>query len=205
MTELIFISKSRDNDCSIRIKKRLTELNELKVAEINKILEMSGIINPEKNSTKENSINDIVLHEKMLLGNKKTQIMITIDNKIKTYFVETSNNFNLITRKIIDNKEIYNVRNNLSYTKTHTEIIYEKKDKEEFRWKGFPNEDNLSLIKDVRLCGKAMMFIDSYHFYLKVKYLSFISNEFHDIIKNICFVYFERTLANISDLRCKLI
>ena len=75
MSELIIISETRDHDCQIRTKKRLIELNKLNVNELDKIIDQYGIIkwniNPERNVTKEHLINGIILHEKILLGNKQ--------------------------------------------------------------------------------------------------------------------------------------
>ena len=211
MAELIVISETRDHDCQVRTKKRLTELKKLKIYEVEKIIENYGIIkwnvNPGENVTKEHLISGIILHEKMSLGNKQTQLIINIDNQNKSYFIETANKFILVTKKNIDNREIYNIRNNLRSKNSYSEIFYTQKDgKGQFGWKGFMKADSLSLVKDIKICRKAIIFIESYHFYLKVKCLLhvFNVNGIDDIIRNICFVYFERTLSNVSDIRCRL-
>jgi hypothetical protein len=46
-----------------------------------------------------------------------------------------------------------------------------------------------------------MLFIESRNFYFKVKNLLDSFNGINDIIRNICFVYFERTLNNISNIK----
>lgn len=64
--------------------------------------------------------------------------------------------------------------------------------------------DNTSLVKDIDSCCKAMVFIESLHFFLEVKRLLHLFDNNHDIIRNICLIYFDRTLKNISAIRCKL-
>lgn len=210
MLELIVISQTRDHDCEIRTKKRLTELKKLSFNELEIIIDQYYIKRynlKQGNLVKEDLINGIILHEKMLLGNKQTEMIINIDNKAKSYFIETANKFVLVTKKNLNNREIYNVKNNLCSTIMYTEILCEKKEwKAKFLGKTLTKADNLSILKDIKVCRKAIMFVESFHFYLKVRCLLhvFDTNGIDDIIRNICFVYFERTLSDITEIRCRL-
>ena len=131
---------------------------------------------------------------------------MNINNEKKGYFIETKNNFAIVTRKNINNIQIYDVQKGLFDFNTYTKFCYkEENGKDRFGWEGYLGEDNLNLSKDIKRCHKAMTFIESLYFYYKVKYLTFLFNEINDIIRNICLVYFERTLLNIYNIRCKLI
>jgi len=109
-TELIIISETRDYDGLIKTDKRLTELKKLKFNDLDKIVQRYDIkkyhLTHTGNLTKEYLINGIISHEKMLLGKKQTEMII--DNK--SYFIETTTKFILVTKRNIDNKEIYNIK-----------------------------------------------------------------------------------------------
>ena len=203
MAELIIISKTRDHDCPIRTKKRLIELNKLNVNELDKIVQQCGIKKYNLklgNITKKDLINGIILHEKMLLGDKQTELTIKIDNQNKSYFIKTINKFILVTKKNIDYKEFYNIKYNLCCINSSTEILY---DDGRFSCKEHILQNLTNLYNDMNICRKAIIFIESYYFYLKVKYLLDKFIGINDIVLNICFVYFKRSLKNISDVNCK--
>jgi len=205
--DTIIISEKRDYDNQVWNDKRLIQLTALKVEELNRLLEIYGIIkwniNNRKDSTKENLINAILLYETMSLGGKQTQIMISIDDTYKTYYVQTICNFILVTKRHIGYEEIYTIKNNLSSLNANSEIIY---DKGRFHMKSLNSENVINIYNDIKACRKAILFIESYHFYLKVLYLKYVFNEYeiNDIIRNICFVYFERTLVGTLNIKCKL-
>src|SRR5436190_1513459 len=87
---------------------------------------------------------------------------------------------------------------------SNTEAFYKEDGKTQFGWEGYMCQDNLSLSKDIKRCHKAIIFIESLYFYIKVKYLLSEFNGVNDIIKNICFIYFERSFPKVANIRCKL-
>lgn len=204
MSDLIRISQTRDHDCPIRTQKRLTELKKLNFKELEKIIEKYGIIRYRMiygTLTKEILIQGIISHEQILLGNKQTKIIINIDNQNKSYFIETISKFLSVTKTTIENEEFYNIKNNLCSAISEYKILYEKG---RFSFNNHILQKHTNLYNDMKLCRKAMLFIESLHFYFKVKYLSYLFDGINDIITNICFIYFERTITNISNLKCIL-
>ena len=69
----------------------------LKINQINEIIKKYCITEKHEHElSKMNLINGIVLHEKMMFGGKQTKLEINIDNKIKSYYIETKNNMILV-------------------------------------------------------------------------------------------------------------
>lgn len=215
MTELI-ISTKRDHDLNFN-KRRKIELNKLKMDQIHNLIKKYGITEiHERKILKAKLIDGIILYEKMSLGGKQTQLEINIDGEIKSYFVETNNNLILVKKMntknmgIIntDDTEIYDIYNYLFEPSISHKQIYRvdnKNEKTRFRFNDCICKNKSSILEDVEICHKAICFIDSFYFYLKIKYLSGAFNEINDIIRNICFIYFDRTLQNVSNIRCKLV
>ena len=203
MDELIMISKTRDHVCPIRTNKRLIELKKLKFDELEKIVQRHDIkkyhLTHTGILTREYLINGIISHENMLLGKKQTEIIIDS----KSYFIETISKFILITKKNADNKEIYNIKNNLCSPTSSTEISYSEKTL--FSFCNHILQKSTNWYDDMKICRKAILFIESYHLYLKIKLLLYVfnENEINDIIRNICLIYFERTLLGVYNVRCR--
>lgn len=200
MSELKIISRTKNHDCSIRTQKRLIELKKLNFKELEKIIDGYGIITHRLFQgilTKELLTKGIISHE-ILLGNKQTEIIINIDNQNKSYFIKTISKYISVTKININNKETYMIINNLCSPNSYTEILYENG---KFSFDNHILQKHTNLYNDIKLCRETMLFIESRHFYFKVKYLLYAFNGINDIIKNICFVYFERTLSNISDIK----
>jgi hypothetical protein len=65
-------------------------------------------------------------------------------------------------------------------------------------------QKDTNLYNDMKLCRESILFIEFLNLYLKVKYLLCLFDGINDIIRNICYVYFENTISNISDLKYKL-
>lgn len=194
---------SRTIDCPIETNKRLTELNQLNFKELEQIVVRCGIQRYRLNIgggllTKDHLINGIILYENIYSGNKPTEIIINIDNQNKSYFINTISKFVEITKKTIENKEIYNIKNNITYPSSSTEISYEN---QRFSFHNHILQKHTNLYNDIKLCREAMLFIESRNFYFKVKNLLDSFKGINDIIRNICFVYFERTLNNISNIK----
>lgn len=200
MSDLIIISRKKSNDCPIRTQKRLTELKKLNFKELEKIIDGYGIITHRLVRgiiTKEILIKGIISHE-ILLENKLTEIIINIDNQNKSYFIKTIRNFVSVTKRYLDDNEIYIINFNLCSAHSSMEILYNKG---RFSYDNHILNKHANLYNDMELCRKATLFIESLNFYLKVKYLLYAFDGINDIIINICFVYFERTLSNISNIK----
>lgn len=207
----IIISNKRDHDSQVDKKNRIKELKELKIDDLKEIIEKYKITKIyEWNPTRTALIDGIILYEKISLGGKQTELKINIDNKIQSYFIKTSHNLILVKKikNINDNIDTYGVyrypfTQNILSTRT---ILIKKKnnDKTQFRFKDCPCKNLQSLINDLEMCHKAINFIESLYFFLKIRYLLCLFNNNNDIIRNICFIYFERILQNVSNIRCKL-
>lgn len=197
MSEPILISQSKNNE--MKINKRLYELNNLNPIEINKLLSKYHIV--RCNTYDGNIVNDlfksIILHENYISNNKQTDI--NIDNK--SYLVNTINNHISVTKININNKEIYKFNINFHVKSSTFEILYENGN---FSYDNRILQKHSNLYNDVKLCRKAILFIESYHFSLKTKYLIDLFDDINDIITNIQSVYFERTLLNVKNINCKL-
>ena len=112
----------------------------------------------------------------------------------------------------VDNVQIYSVSNDLYIQRLHIRelnprIYYVEKvtSKASLGWEGYMRQDRLSLSNDIEICSKAIFFLESWHFYLKVKDLLRLFSYNNDIIHYICFIYFQRTIGNLSNIRCKLL
>lgn len=201
MSELIIISQIKNYDCPIRTNKRLIELKKLNFKELEKIIERYNIITHRLiygTLTRELLIKGIISHE-ILLENKQTEIIINIDNQNKSYFIKTISNFVSVTKRHL--AEIYNINFNLCSASLSMEILYNKG---RFSHDNHILQKDTNLYNDIKLCREVMIFIESLNFYIKVKYLLYAFDGINDIINNICFVYFENTISNISDLKYKL-
>ena len=214
MFELIIISRTRDHDCPNQTKKRLTELKKLKSYEIDKIIykysisKWNMVANFGPSLTGDDYINGIILHEKMLLGGKQTEILINIGNQTKSYFIKTISKFISVTKGNMphfDRKEFYDIKFDLCSSDSRARVFCEEN--ERFSCQKHILQINTNFYKDVEVCHRAIIFIESFYFYLKVKYLLDLFDGVFDIIRNICFVYFEKAplnvSSNVSNLRCK--
>jgi hypothetical protein len=209
----LIISTKRDHD-SINFGKNWDELKKLKMNQIQDLIKKYGITEiHDRKILKENLIYGIVIYQKMSQGGKQTKIELNIDGFSKTYFIETKNNLVLVRKAKIKKMDIKNSNNIELYIiynylfdgyKSHTKEFYVEKenDKTRFRTSDCICKDRSTLFDDMELCHKAMCFIESLHFYFKIRHLLCLFDNNNDIIKNICFVYFERTLRNVSDIRC---
>lgn len=209
----LIISTERDHN-SINFGKSWKELDKLKMNHIHDIIKQYGITETHgRKILKSDLIYGIVLYQKILLGGKQTKIELNIDGACKEFFIETKNNLFLVKKakikkmdiKKTDYLELYIIYNDLFDTVTsHTkEFRVEKENcKTRFRTTDCICKDRLKLFDDMELCHKAICFIESLYFYLKIRYLLTLFDNNDDIIKNICFIYFERTLRNVSDIRC---
>ena len=209
----IIITENKYHGFKINRSKRLRELNKLKVKELCDLVEHYNIKETyEGKILKSDYINGIILYEEMLLGYKQTEIKIYVDGKHKSYFVETKNNLIMVTKLICKGDiQIYNINNNPLVQRPFSRIIgaktyYAEKvnGKIPFGWYGFLPKDILSLSNDIEICSKVIFFLESWYFYLKAKYLLCLFDGINDIIRNICFIYIERTLGNLFNIRCKL-
>lgn len=208
MEDQITISYTRENNDDITSKKRLTQLKKLKVADINNIISEYNIklrnINSGVKANKDVLINSIILHEKMLLFGRQTEI--TYNNK--SYWIQTKNNLISIKKETSIANDIYNVSVNLCSDIPNMEVLFDKI-KKQLTFKGNKNnlEIYLSILNDVKLCRKALVFMESLDFCFKIYlYMSiYDENGINDIKRNICLVYLEKTLRGCKNIRCKLV
>ena len=216
----IMISRRADNQSKIDERIKSIELNKLKMNELRNIIQQYGITETqERKVRKADLINGIISYERTFMKGKQTSISMIIDKRLKEYFVETVNNLlcvskvdkeEYITQNLHEERYFINNRFFSQIITLNHKTFYEAKingkriigkiDEEEELYK-----DELFLLNDIKICRKVIFYIESLHFYLKVKYLLRVFDNNNDIIRNICLVYFERTLCNVSDLRCKIV
>lgn len=213
--DYIIISTKRDNNPANFVH-NYNDLNKLKMKRIRDIIKKYGIAEiHEERLFKKDLIYGIIQHEGMSVGCKQTELNLNVDGFSKSYFIETKNN--LIKKhkvkkygvKTVDNLELYYIYNYLflDWKPLTEELIVEsenKNDKTRFIITDCICKDRLSLFNDMRRCHKAICFIESLNLFLKIKYLlpSFDNN--NDIVTNMCNVYFNISLRNVSNIRCKL-
>ena len=204
------ISFERDERLNIDREARSADLDKFKLYELHDIARRYGITETKEHKiSKPDLIDGIISYEKTFAKGKQTELLVNIDRQHKSYFIKTTNNLKSVERTSGDVK-IYHVHNYffLQELRLNNEIFYGRKiDGNIFEVKnGYKNylpPYLLSLSNDMALCSKAVLFVESLHFYLKVKYLLNLFDGIDDVIYNICIVYLGRTLENISNIQLK--
>jgi len=138
MSDAIIISLTRENNNDITLKKRLTQLKKLKIADINYTIAGYNIksrnINSGFKANKDMLINAIILHEKMLLGGRQTEII----NNNTSYWIQTENNLISIRKETHIVDDIYYVTVNLCLDVSNMNISFDRI-KKQFMLKGVEN------------------------------------------------------------------
>lgn len=210
MFNTITISKTRENNDEIKSKKRLTQLKKLKVADVNNIILNYNIqsrnINNGFKANKDLLINAVIIHEKMSLGGRQTEI---IDTNNKSYWIQTETNLVSIKKERLIVNDVYHVNVNFCLNIANMEVSFDRI-KKQYLFKGVLR-DNIeiykSILRDVKSCSKSLIFMESIEFCFKINlFMSIYSeNEFNDIKRNIILFYLDRSLKDYKDIRCKLL